>query len=175
MNILNLHVQELHQSGKGSHVEEQKDVVSHPVLHLSLRAAFRKRSWRGIETDKTVLTDRSCFHSRLKGKLCWSTDPEPCRVSPWPPSASSPWQSPPGRPAGAWREPCALPRPALSTSFQKLRAEKKWVGIKQNAPSIPHLLFWIQSLIHTMFSELHLEALPVEDKLWSFGVAVQFC
>lgn len=54
------------------------------------------------------------------GLMMW-TDPEPCREWLWQPSASSPDQSPPDRPTGAWRELCAELHPAQSTSFQKLR------------------------------------------------------
>lgn len=43
VNILNFHVQEFHQSRKGPNVEQQEDVVSHPVLHLRFTAAFAKR------------------------------------------------------------------------------------------------------------------------------------
>lgn len=43
-NVLNLHVEQLHQSREGPHIQQQKDVVSHPVLHLSLRAALCKGS-----------------------------------------------------------------------------------------------------------------------------------
>lgn len=50
VNILDLHVQELHQSRKGPNVEQQKDVVSHPVLHLRFTAAFGKRPWRAEVT-----------------------------------------------------------------------------------------------------------------------------
>lgn len=45
-NILNLHVEQFHQSREGPNIQQQKDVVSHPVLHLGLRAALCKGSWR---------------------------------------------------------------------------------------------------------------------------------
>lgn len=45
-SILNLHVEQFHQSREGPHIQQQKNVVSHPVLHLSLRAALCKGSYR---------------------------------------------------------------------------------------------------------------------------------
>lgn len=41
-SILNLHVEQFHQSREGPHIEQQKYVVSHPVLYLHLRAALSK-------------------------------------------------------------------------------------------------------------------------------------
>lgn len=50
-NVLNLHVQEFHQSRKGPDVEQQKDVVSIPVLHFRFTAAFCKRPCRENGTN----------------------------------------------------------------------------------------------------------------------------
>lgn len=41
-SILNLHVEQFHQSRESPHIEQQKYVVSHPVLYLHLRAALSK-------------------------------------------------------------------------------------------------------------------------------------
>lgn len=42
--ILNLHVQQFHQSGESSYIQQQESIVPHPVLHLSLRATLGKGS-----------------------------------------------------------------------------------------------------------------------------------
>lgn len=43
--LLDLHIEQLHQGSESSNIQQQKDVIPHPVLHLRLRAALAKRPW----------------------------------------------------------------------------------------------------------------------------------
>lgn len=49
-DLLNLHVEKFQQSRKGPHVQQQKYVVPHPMLHLGFRATVCKHSYRNTES-----------------------------------------------------------------------------------------------------------------------------
>ena len=93
-NLLYFHVQKLHQSVECAHLQEQKDVVAHPGLHLCLRATLPEGACkhRAQLIEPLSISDWAASLKWVLGSLGVHSDLGRRRESLEPPSASSPWQ-----------------------------------------------------------------------------------
>lgn len=77
-NSLYFHVQKLHQSVERAHLQEQKDVVAHPGLHLCLRATLPEGACKhGAQlTEPLPISDWAA-------SLKWVPGVPGCPLRPW--------------------------------------------------------------------------------------------